>query len=174
MMDRFMTADFIRAPVWPPNPCAMVQDSICCTTVRYPTLERANVRASHCVFFRKNGKFLGNVSRGRRRCHAFVVNAFQNLPVSSLPPAALAVEDFFGGLISRCQSRVRFTPESGRVRCTGSCLLWAKRIRYQNRTTASRQSSRCLTLAAFLKSVSRRGLGNPLPVRGPIPPEDCI
>jgi hypothetical protein len=120
----------------------MVQDSICCTTVRYPTLERANVRASHCVFFRKNGKFPGNVSRGRRRCHAFVASAFQNLPVSSLPSADLAAEDFFGGLISRCQSRVRFTPKSGHVQCNSACPLWAKSgHRYSYSITSSARVS---------------------------------
>ena len=40
--------------------------------------------------------------------------------------------------------------------------------------TLQKQKDRLKTLVAFLKSVSRRGPVNPLPVREPIPPEDCI
>ena len=40
--------------------------------------------------------------------------------------------------------------------------------------TLQKQKDRLNTLAAFLKSVSRRGPVNRLPVREPIPPEDCI
>jgi hypothetical protein len=41
--------------------------------------------------------------------------------MSVLPPRATAKADICGAT-----RHVRFTPEGGHVRCTSSCLLWAK------------------------------------------------
>ena len=68
--------------------------------------------------------------------------------MSPLPPKAD---------ICSAQAHVRFVPEAD--------------IREM---TLQKQKDRLKTLAAFLKSVSRRGPVNQLPVREPIPPEDCI
>src|SRR6185312_15495583 len=81
--------------------------------------------------------------------------------------------------VSHRNQHVCFAPKSGHWRCTNQCLLRAKGghsvdvvAKIENRHEAVFTSP---DNAGYLfKSEFRRGLVNPLPVRGPIPQEECI